>query len=282
VRLLLTNDDGIHSPGIHALARHLVRAGYDVIVAAPAQDMSGASAAIGKLHSDQHIEVTTVEIPDADGLTGFAVAGPPGLAAMAGCLGGFGDAPDIIVSGINAGLNTGHSILHSGTVGAALTAQNFGHCGLAVSIEPTDPWHWETACEYALSALAWLQENARKRTVLNVNVPGCPKDAVKGVRWARLDAFGSVRAAVAEAGRNGLQFEFRATGATLDPESDTALVAEGYVTLTAIVGIAEIAATEQEDVGAEPVEVQRELRDAPGHRRIDIPAAPVGASVTLR
>jgi len=273
VRLLLTNDDGIHSPGIHALAAHLVAAGHDVTVAAPAQDMSGASAAIGRLHADEHIDVTETPVPGTP-LVGFAVAGPPGLAAMAACLGAFGAPPEIVVSGINAGLNTGHSTLHSGTLGAALTAQNFGTCGVAVSIEPTDPWHWESACEYASSAIAWLADRAPTRTVLNVNVPGRPRDEIEGVRWAKLDRFGSVRAAVAESGRNGLQFEFRATGADLDPDSDTALVRAGYATLTAVQGVSEVDITERERPGVRAPDVRRDLREAPGVHRVEIPAAP--------
>lgn len=271
MRLLLTNDDGIHSPGIHALARHLQEAGHDLTVAAPAHDMSGASAAIGRMHADEHIDITNVEIPGSDGLVGYAVAGPPGLATMAACLGAFGEAPEVVVSGINAGLNTGHSVLHSGTLGAALTAQNFGSCGIAVSIAPTDPWQWETACEYASSALSWLAERAPTRTVLNVNVPGLPPGSVKGVRWTHLDEFGSVRAAVAESGRNGLQFEFRATGAELDPESDTALVEAGYVTLTAVQGVTEVDVTERV-LPPQPLPVERSLHEAPGGRRIEIPA----------
>ena len=57
MRLLLTNDDGIASPGLHALGAHLFKLGYDLVVAAPDHDMSGASAAIGRLHADEHIDV---------------------------------------------------------------------------------------------------------------------------------------------------------------------------------------------------------------------------------
>src|SRR5262245_41834788 len=126
MRVLCTNDDGINSPGLHALAHHLQRAGHDVLVAAPAEDLSGASASIGRLHADHRIEMSAVDVPGPNVLRGYAISGPPGLAAMAACLGAFGDPPDVVVSGINSGLNTGHSVLHSGTVGAALTAQNFG------------------------------------------------------------------------------------------------------------------------------------------------------------
>jgi 5'/3'-nucleotidase len=263
MRLLLTNDDGVASPGLHALARRLDEDGHDVIVAAPVEDMSGASAAIGKLHADEHIEVGDVELPSAGGVRAYAVSGPPGLAAMAACLGAFGEPPDVVVSGINAGLNTGHSILHSGTVGAALTAQNFGRCGIAVSVAPTEPWQWSTACGYAVLALQWLHDEGRARTVVNVNVPGCAADEVQGVRWAKLDQFGSVRA-VAESGARGIQIEFRATCADLDPDSDTALVEAGYATFTVIRGVSSTDVTQPTSgIGAEPEAVTREVKVSP-------------------
>jgi 5'-nucleotidase len=210
--------------------------------------------------------MTTTDVPGPDAMQGFAISGPPGLASMAACLGAFGDPPDVVVSGINSGLNTGHSVLHSGTVGAALTAQNFGRRGLAVSIEPTDPWWWETACAYASSTLEWLVQHTPARTVLNVNVPGRDRADVLGVRWARLDRFGSVRAAVLEAGERGLQLEYRATGAELDPTSDTALVEAGFVTLTAIAGIAEVDVGRDTPPGVDAEQVARELHEAPATR----------------
>jgi len=143
VRLLLTNDDGVRSSGLQALAAGLAEQGPDLVVVAPQEDMSGIGAAIGRVRPDQRIDVRDVEL--AGGRRAFAIAGPPGLAVMAGCLGAFGDAPDLVVSGINAGPNTGHACLHSGTVGAALTASTFGVSALAVSIHVSDPMHWATA-----------------------------------------------------------------------------------------------------------------------------------------
>jgi 5'-nucleotidase len=273
VRLLLTNDDGIRSPGLHALARHLHGAGHDVVVAAPQEDMSGSSAAIGRLHADEHIDVKRVPIPDADGLEGYAIAGPPGLAAMAGRLGAFGAAPDLVVSGVNAGLNTGHSVLHSGTVGATLTAQNFGGSGLAVSIEATDPWFWETACEYAAAAITWMADNAPPCTVVNLNVPGRARDDVRGLRWAKLDRFGSVRAATADA-RNGLQIEFKTPRHELDDDSDIALVSAGYATLTTIVGVSETS-VETRDRGVPCTDVARTVEHVPPSPDIAVPTQPL-------
>ena len=162
------------------------------------------------------------------------------------------------MSGINAGLNTGRAILHSGTVGAALTAQNFGAKGLAVSVQAETPWRWDTAATIALEVLDLLVE-APPRSVLNLNVPALARADVLGVRWARLAAFGAVRAAIGEAQTDGrLQIELRATNDPLPPDTDTALCESGYATLTTLVGIAESWPAEQP---------QQEVAPRPGARR---------------
>jgi 5'-nucleotidase len=250
----VTNDDGIDAEGLHVLARALTAAGNDVVVAAPATDASGSGAALGVFHSDSHIDVKRVRLPECDA-PAWAVAGPPGLCTLAGRLGAFGAPPDIVVSGINAGLNTGRAILHSGTVGAALTAQNFGAKGLAVSVHAAPPWRWDTAAAIALEVLDLLAD-APPRSVLNLNVPALAREDVKGIRWARLAAFGAVRAAIGEIESDGtLQIELRATNEQLPPDTDTALCEAGYATLTTIVGIAESWPAEQaaHDVAQRPV-----------------------------
>jgi 5'-nucleotidase len=237
-RVLVTNDDGIESAGLHVLAAALAVAGYDVIVIAPDRDRSGIGAAIGLVHADQHLDVEKVEMPGCEGIPAFAIDGPPGLCVCAGRLGAFGEPPDIVVSGVNPGCNTGRAILHSGTVGAALTAQSFGCSALAVSVAVSEPWRFDTATRVALDVLPMLLD-APPRSVLNLNVPALAYGDVRGVRWARLAAFGSVRAAIAESGSGGLQFELRATGVAPPPDSDQGLVDAGFASLTTIVGVAE-------------------------------------------
>jgi 5'-nucleotidase len=244
VPMLLTNDDGIDAEGLHVLARRFAAAGHDLIVAAPDYDASGTGAALGVFHADAHIDVRRVEIPDCDA-PAWSVAGPPGLCTLAARLGAFGTPPDIVVSGINAGLNTGRAILLSGTVGAALTAQNFGAKGLAISVQAESPWRWDTAATIALEVLDLLVE-APPRSVLNLNVPALSRAEIKGLRWARLAAFGAVRAAISEVEVDGrLQIELRTTDEQLPPDTDTALCEAGYATLTTIVGIAEAWPSEQ-------------------------------------
>ncbi len=244
--MLVTNDDGIRAAGLHALARAMAGAGLEVVVAAPLGDMSGSGAAIGRLHVDEHIEVEQVELPGLPGVAAYGVDGPPALCVMAARLGGFGDPPELVVSGINPGNNTGRSTLHSGTVGAALTAANFGVSGVAVSIDDGEAHHWDTAGAVAVAAVDWVRA-AEDRTVLNVNVPNRPLAEVRGVRWARLAPFGTVRAAIAEATDGRLQMELRATGVELPSDTDTALVGAGFVAVTSITGIR---STEPTDVAA--------------------------------
>jgi 5'-nucleotidase len=240
MKVLVTNDDGVESPGLHALVRALVADGLDVVVAAPDRDMSGSGAAIGQFHVDQHIDAAPVDLPGLAGVPAYAVGGPPGLCVLAARLGGFGPAPDMVVSGINPGCNTGRSILHSGTVGAALTAANFGVRGLAVSIDVTDggPDHWPTAAEVAAAAARWLA-TAAPTTVLNINVPDRRPDELAGAREATLAPFGTVRSSVVEAAEGGgrLQMELRPNTEELPPGCDTALVQAGYVAVSAITGI---------------------------------------------
>ena len=281
MKVLVTNDDGVGSPGLHALVRGVAAAGYDVTVVAPATDMSGAGASIGLLHVDQHIDAERVDLPGVEGIPAYAVVGPPGLCVLAARLGGFGEPPEVVVSGINPGCNTGRAVLHSGTVGAALTAANFGLRGLAVSIDVpsvasrSDDGReldraWDSAASVAAGALPWLT-GAPRATVLNMNVPDLPLSGIRGARWAELASFGTVRSAVVEApiegelvdpeaipppgdaersrqtGRNRyrLQMELRPTREELPPDTDTALVKAGYVAVTTITGIR---ATEPVDV----------------------------------
>src|SRR4051794_24118655 len=236
MRVMVTNDDGVRAPGIAALARAVVAAGYDVVVVAPMDDRSGSSAALGPVHLSASLAVETVELPGLDGVPCYGVDGPPAVAVMTARLGGFGEEPDVIVSGINPGANTGRSVLHSGTVGAALAGANFGVSGLAVSVAPSEPYHWDTAAAIAVEALAWLVDAPRK-TVLNLNVPALPLAEVKGVRFGRLAPFGTVRTAIAEATDGRLELELRVTGERLDPDTDTALVNAGWAVLTPLVGI---------------------------------------------
>ncbi|MDQ1443684.1 MAG: 5/3-nucleotidase [Acidimicrobiaceae bacterium] len=239
MRVLITNDDGVHQPGITALARAVAGAGYDTLVVAPKEDWSGAGAAIGPVHVGQTVEYDTITVPGLEDVPVYGIDGPPALCVLLARIGGFGAPPDVVVSGVNPGNNTGRSILHSGTVGAAMTASSFGVSGLAVSIGAPDEdggaIEWETATSLAVGALDWLI-GAPVRTILNLNVPNIALADVQGVRLARLAPFGTVRTAIVESGEGRLQVELRATEEELAADTDTALVLAGFAAVTPILG----------------------------------------------
>ena len=236
MRVLVTNDDGVTTPGLAALTRAAVAAEFDVVVAAPRHDQSGVGAAIAPAVGADGVGVTTVEVEGAAGVPAHAVDGPPALAVLTARLGALGEPPELVASGVNNGPNTGFAVLHSGTVGAALTAANFGASGLAVSIDAGVPRHLETAEVVARAALHWLA-GAPARTVLNVNVPDRPVGELAGVRVAGLASFGQVQATVDDIGDGRLSISMSPDGSPPEPGTDTALLAAGFVTVTSLVGV---------------------------------------------
>jgi 5'-nucleotidase len=233
-RILVTNDDGVGSPGLQLLARALARR-HDVVVVAPEADRSGSGTGIGRFDPDEGVAFARAEL---DGVLAYRIAGPPGLAVLAGALGAFGRRPDLVVSGINAGMNTGHSVIHSGTVGGALTARTLGSRGLAVSLAASDPWHWDTAVEVALTIVDWLLARPQGGHVLNVNVPARPLADVRGVTWAELDEFGYFRVATTNPTDARLSFGVSARDSGRNPDCDTARCLAGWVTLTPLSSVA--------------------------------------------
>ncbi|HEU4947476.1 MAG TPA: 5'/3'-nucleotidase SurE [Kribbella sp.] len=231
LRVLVTNDDGVGSPGIRALADAVAGLGHDVLVVAPLQDESGiGSARAGVIGVP--IRASTVQ-------PGFiGIGGTPALAVTLARLGAFGRPPDLVVSGINHGHNIGVSILHSGTVAAALTAASQGMSALALSIDATQPQHLETAAGVAAEALQWLAA-AQQGTVLSINVPDLPADDLKGVRRARLTPIGRSRLAAATGPTGEPMIVSEMPPEPPDPDTDEALLAAGYVTVTSITGIRE-------------------------------------------
>ena len=239
MRILITNDDGVGSPGIHELARQIEGAGYEVVVAAPDHDASGTGAALGRLSTEVPVKVTRTRIEGVEAAA-YGLSGPPALCVIAAQLGAFGPAPAVVVSGINAGLNTGRSTLHSGTVGAALAGQNFGMRGLAVSLAGVDPdWHWGAAAEIAVEILPHVLTGP-ERGALNLNVPGLARDQIRGIRWAGLAQFGSVRSALAQIEEDRLHFHLEETGHVPEEDSDLGTVRAGYAALTSLHGSAEV------------------------------------------
>jgi 5'-nucleotidase len=244
VRILVTNDDGVESPGIQALAAALAAGGHELLVVAPSGERSGSGAAIGRLHRSGPIACTDVEWPHLPGVAVHAIDSSPAAAVYAGCLGAFGPPPDMVASGVNPGANTGHLVLHSGTVGAALTAAVLGFPALAVSVAWGETFHWETAASLANAAVDWVAGSGTGAPrVLNLNAPNLALADVAGVREAQLARFGEVWAAERSPGEVLLRYERHDTD-DVRAGTDVALIRAGYATVTPLVGIERAAAAE--------------------------------------
>lgn len=241
--VLVTNDDGVASPGLAALVRAVAGPGRRVIVAAPSSDQSGTSAAVAPRPAEgvrvERVSIAGLDEPGFEDLVAYAVDGPPALAVLGarmGELGGPAASASVVASGVNLGLNTGIAVLFSGTVGAALAAANLGLSGLAVSIDSFEPAHLATATTVAAAALDWLLD-APAGTVLNVNVPDLPLARLTGVRQAPLAVLGEVQASVQEREHESFLAQFHIADREPDPGTDAAFLRDGWVTVTALVGI---------------------------------------------
>lgn len=233
-RVLVTNDDGIDSFGLTVLVRAALARGHEVTVAAPAEQYSGASASLTGEEIDGRIALVRSAPPGLPaGVSAVGVKAAPALITFLASYGAFGPVPDFVLSGVNLGANTGKATLHSGTVGAALSAATHGIRSLAVSIASGDPQHWETAEVVTGLALAWLEANDPREGVLNVNVPDIAPDRLRGLRPAALASFGAVQAqvrAVDEA--SYVQVSYSAEEAREEPDSDHYLLSRGWATVS--------------------------------------------------
>ncbi|USQ75218.1 5'/3'-nucleotidase SurE [Ornithinimicrobium cryptoxanthini] len=231
MRVLVTNDDGIDSPGLAVLANVAHAAGHEVVVAAPSHEYSGASASLIGHQSDGRLELTTGRPPGlAEGVRSFGVRAAPALIVFAASYSAFGDRPDLVLSGANLGANTGHATLHSGTVGAALSAATQGIPALAASVASADPQHWDTVTDVCRVALDWVVRHSPEGRVLNINVPDIPPDQLRGLRKARLAAFGAVQATVKERGEGWVHLAYEELDAKHEPDTDAYLLMHGWAT----------------------------------------------------
>ena len=284
MRILVTNDDGVSAPGLAALTRALVawagaadaaggggNPAHEIIVMAPSSNYSGAGAAVGSVTDHTTITYQRAYVEGAEGVEAYGLDASPALSVIAGALGAVGPKPDLVLSGINHGVNVGRSVLHSGTVGAALTASQLGISALAVSLRVgAEPDPWESAADLAVALIPMLVA-APVRTVLNLNVPHLPLAEIRGLRWARVSGAGLIKSAqgagnweapnieeiegpaAAEAARSVMEGEpdekgeivltvgspfphSGDLGLTDSGAEDATLVAQGYAALTALRG----------------------------------------------
>jgi 5'-nucleotidase len=177
MRILLSNDDGYQAPGLRALHQAVARAAETTVVA-PDRDRSGAS---NSLTLDHPIRAHRAE-------NGFIfVEGTPTDCVHLAITGLLDHEPDMVVSGINAGANMGDDVIYSGTVAAATEGRFLGYPAIAVSIASHTPRHFDTAARVAVSLIERLCASPLSAdSILNVNVPDLPYEALQGVVATRL------------------------------------------------------------------------------------------------
>ena len=185
MNLLLTNDDGIRSPGIEALIRELAP-DHELCVSAPDRQRSAAGAS---MTIRACLRAEPVLFPDYPSVRAFAVSGTPVDCVRLG-FGHLFPRPDAVLSGINLGPNRGSDVLYSGTCSAAQEAAIHGYPALALSLDGRHdgPFvHFDTAARLARRGLVLLRDKPLPfGGYYSINVPDLPWDKLKGVRYGHL------------------------------------------------------------------------------------------------
>lgn len=230
MQILLTNDDGIYAPGLAALEVELKRLG-DVAVVAPQIEQSGVGHSVTFLHP-----LVCKEIYEGDRRRGWAVEGSPADCVKLGIFELCPKRPDIIVSGINGGLNAGINVLYSGTVAAAIEGAFFGITSVACSLEFNEHANFEKAAKMCVGVIEQILAQKSPGPVLyNLNIPTAAVERPKGIKTLPMAVNRYGEHFIKRIDPRGRAYYW----ATNDPppqpeghETDLTALADGYVTLT--------------------------------------------------
>ena len=231
MRILLTNDDGIHAPGLFALATHLAQIA-EVTVVAPERQQSATSHSI-TLHKPLHVN----PVKWGDSITAYQVNGTPAdcVKIALGVL--CEEAPDIVLSGINSGANLGSDIIYSGTASAAAEAALQGKQSIACSLTKP-PYDFSASVEIMSTIIRTvMQKKIPEQTYLNVNIPPGKIDQIKGIRVTQTGVRTYRNLYEKRIDPLGRAYYWQA-GELVDtenaPDTDIVAVNEGYVSVTPI------------------------------------------------
>jgi 5'/3'-nucleotidase len=177
MKILLSNDDGIYAEGLRALQRRFSDTCSTVMVA-PDQERSAISHAITLENP-----IRSRDISIQNGQKAYAVSGTPADCVKLAMITLLDEPPDLMISGINPGANTGINIHYSGTLAAAREAVFYGIPAMAVSIMGKKPGYYDQAAQFAEDlAKKIMTDGLPEGTLLNVNIPDLPMDRIQGVR----------------------------------------------------------------------------------------------------
>ncbi len=229
MRVLLTNDDGVHARGLRVLAAAL-RQETEVVIAAPSNEKSASSHSISlgqKLRVEEFI---------MDGIRTFSVHGTPADCVKFALSEIKGFVPDLVVSGINPGANTGVSVYYSGTISAAREASINRIPAMAVSLCSKTSDDFDPSVQVVLQLVrGYAFRNFSNEILLSVNIPALSAAEIKGIRLTKQAASRFVEEFVTEKDHEGKKVYSLAGAIELyDPDgtSDEEAVAEGFVSIT--------------------------------------------------
>ena len=230
VQILLTNDDGIYAPGLAALERELKGLG-DVCLVAPATEQSGVGHSITFLSP-----LICKEVFEGQQQRGWAVEGSPADCVKLGVFEFSPHRPDLVVSGVNGGLNAGINVLYSGTVAAAIEGAFFGITSVAISLEYDEHADFDAAARLGRRVIEQiLEQKGPTPELYNLNIPTAAITSPRGVRIVPMGVGRYKEHFVKRSDPRGRSYYWAAgKPPLLDAaiESDLTALAEGYVTLT--------------------------------------------------
>ena len=233
MRILLTNDDGVHAPGLKALQEIAAQLSDDIWIVAPAEEQSGAGHSLTltrpvriRKHGDKHFSVLGTPTDSVMMAVGHIMKDSP---------------PDLILSGVNRGANLAEDVTYSGTVSAAMEGAIAGVRSIALSqvyrLEKAgDSVSFDTARSWGASVIRKLMEAPHTpKTLINVNFPPIASHDVKGVRVTRQGFHDLNRTRIIE-GLDPRGYPYYWFGLGLSdsapPDSDLAAIAEDYIAVT--------------------------------------------------
>ena len=232
MKILVTNDDGIFAEGLKALVNEL-KSLADVIVVAPDRELHGMGASIS-LHEPVRVKEMK---PIVDGVESYAVEGTPADCVILSLSKLAKDKIDLVVSGVNRGLNLGDDVIISGTVGAALQGYVHGLPSIAVSTPLSDNPYFEDAARFAgLVVKKFESGEIKTNACLNLNLPELPRAEIMGVRLtypASRNHTDTVEERY-ESKRRHYWFVRQRVNKPTDEKTDTWAIEKGYISISPI------------------------------------------------
>ncbi|TFG65276.1 MAG: 5'/3'-nucleotidase SurE [Spirochaetales bacterium] len=225
--ILLTNDDGIESPGLTILRNEMEKK-HRVYMSAPVRDRSGISHALS-LNDPIRIRKLGDRV--------FSCSGYPADCVITAFLGALPEVPDCVISGINLGPNLGSDLLYSGTAAAARQASIMGKPGLAISIASfLGPYHFGAAISFLNRYFDSLLEGWKEGTFFNVNLPNTDATELKVTitSLARLEYKTSLTGFTTSGKEMYHFFNGELKNTAFPPDTDIAAVHAGHISVTAV------------------------------------------------